>query len=98
MNNYLLNKLGEKFTRQELLKVVVKRGYSVSKAHSILEYELLAETIERTGRGKYRKINNKRAQVKDLHDEGYSYREIAEQLGISKSQVGNYLNGQSGHD
>ena len=95
-NNYLLNQLPENFTRKDVLKLCIQSGYSISKANSFLEAETIKETIERIGRGKYRKIDNKAIQAKELHEGGYSYREIAEQLGISKSQVGNYLSGQGG--
>lgn len=64
MNEYFLDKLTDEFTRTELLKLVVKSGYSISKGQSILDHGILSETIERTGRGKYRKVNNKYQQVK----------------------------------
>lgn len=96
MDNYFLNQLEDEFTRKDLLKIVVSNGYSISNGSRIIEYNLLTGDIVRTGRGRYKKVDNKLKMAIKLHNDGLSYREIAERIGISKSQVANYINGQSG--
>lgn len=96
MDEYFLNQLEDEFTRQDLLKIVVSKGYSLSKGNAVIEYNLLTGDIVRIGRGKYKKADNKLRLAIKLHGAGLSYREISERIGVSKSQVANYIKGQSG--
>lgn len=91
-----INELPEEFGRQEVLRKVLKEGYSIGRADQLLNYGVLVGLVERVGRGKYRRVSDNAKLAKDLHTEGHSYRQIAEILNISKSQVGNYLN-DNGH-
>ncbi|MGC6429848.1 MAG: helix-turn-helix domain-containing protein [Jejuia sp.] len=96
MGDYFLNQLEDEFTRKDLLKVVVNKGFSLSKGNAVIEHNLLTGDIVRIGRGKYKKKDNKLRIAIKLHGTGLSYREIAERIGISKSQVANYINEQTG--
>lgn len=91
-----ISELPEEFGRQEVLRKVLEEGYSIGRADQLLNYGVLVGLVERVGRGKYRRISDNARMAKELHNEGYSYRKIAEILNISKSQVGNYLN-DDGH-
>lgn len=95
-NNYFLGRLPEEFSRQDVLKLVVKEGYSTSRANQFLEFGTLSDLFKRVGRGKYIKIKDRASQAIEMSQQGLSYREIGEQLGISKTQVGNLLNGSTG--
>lgn len=94
----IIQTLPDEFTRQEAMRQTIKSGYSFSVCNSLFEYGILYGIIERIGRGRYRKTTGIKQAVNDLHSKGYSYREIAKQLGISKSIIANYLQADSRTD
>ena len=51
----ILRELKPKFTRQDVLKLIVPNGYSVSYANAILETLTHSGKVQRTAKGKYRK-------------------------------------------
>lgn len=54
----ILSALKPKFTRQDVLKLIVPKGYSVSYANSILENLTHSGKVQRIKQGKYIKTQN----------------------------------------
>lgn len=45
------------FTRQDLLEIIVRdKGFSISKANSIIEYGVITGLLIRIGRGTYKQL------------------------------------------
>ena len=53
----ILREVSKKFTRQDILKIIVQRGYSVSYANSIIENLTHSGKAQRIGQGKYIKTD-----------------------------------------
>ncbi len=94
----VIQTLPDEFTRHEALRQTLKCGYSLAVGSHVFEDGILYGILERTGRGRYRKTTGIKQAVNDLHSKGYSYRDIAKQLGISKSVIANYLQTDSRTD
>ena len=58
MNAQILQEMPDTFTRRDLLKAVISKGYAANKADQILERYTIAGDLERTERGQYQKTNN----------------------------------------
>ncbi|WP_066223361.1 hypothetical protein [Formosa haliotis] len=54
-HDYFISKLPNEFTRKDLLKLVIKEGYSISTANTVIEYGIITESIKRIALGKYQK-------------------------------------------
>ena len=58
MNAQIFQSMPDTFTRRDLLKAVISKGYAANKADQILERYTIAGDLERTDRGRYQKIEN----------------------------------------
>ena len=58
-DHYFISKMGDTFTRQQLLKLTLEHGYSVAKCGVILETFTLRGQLERIAPGRYRKVKQK---------------------------------------
>ena len=56
MNAQILQSMPDTFTRRDLLKAVISKGYAPNKADQILERYTIAGDLERTERGRYKKV------------------------------------------
>ena len=54
----IIRELPKSFTRQDVLKLMTKRGYSVSYSNNILEQLVISDKAIRIKRGSYRKNTN----------------------------------------
>lgn len=54
----IIRELPKSFTRQDVLKMMTKRGYSVSYSNNILEQLVISDKAIRIKRGSYRKNTN----------------------------------------
>lgn len=90
----ILSTMPNEFTRKELMRKVINEGYSYGYADQVIEYNTVTGNLERIKPGRYRQTMDSTAlAVNDLHEKGFSYRQIADKLSISKTKVGEYLNG-----
>ena len=56
MNAQILQEMPETFTRRDLLKAVISKGYAPNKGDQILERYTLSGELERIERGRYQKV------------------------------------------
>lgn len=56
IDKQIIQELPESFTRQDLLKAVIDKGYSMSKAGQIIEKGVISGELERIKPGAFRKM------------------------------------------